>query len=84
MARTVGIHAPSEKIFQLIEDFHLWSRWSPWEQLGDNLKKTCFGPASAGEGRMEITDTSFPSSAVIRLDFIRPMEGHHNCRVLRL
>ena len=35
------------------------------------------GDKNVGQGRMEITDTSVPSRIVIKLDFIRPFEGHN-------
>lgn len=36
--RTASIKAPLEKIFPLINDFHRWSDWSPWEKLDPALK----------------------------------------------
>ena len=88
--RSIAIQAPPEKIFPLINDFHQWPSWSPWEKLDPNMKRTLSGSPSgtgsiyewdgnskAGKGRMEITD-SVPSSKVgIKLDFIKPMEGHN-------
>jgi uncharacterized protein YndB with AHSA1/START domain len=88
--RSIAIQAPPEKIFPLINDFHQWPSWSPWEKLDPNMKRTLSGPANgtgsvyewdgnskAGKGRMEITD-SVPSSKIgIKLDFIKPMEGHN-------
>ena len=87
--RTATIQASPEKIFPLINDYHNWPQWSPWEKLDPNMKRTMTGPQSgtgavyewegnskAGQGRMEITE-SVPSSKVgIKLDFIKPMEGH--------
>ena len=35
------------------------------------------GNSEVGSGRMEITDTSAPSKVVIKLDFIKPFEGHN-------
>src|SRR3954463_15087284 len=83
--RTATIQAPPEKIFPLINDFHNWPSWSPWEKLDPNMKRTLSGPPSgqgaayewegnnkAGKGRMEITN-SVPSSQVgLKLDFIKP------------
>ena len=88
--RSIAIQAPPEKIFPLINDFHQWPSWSPWEKLDPNMKRTLTGPPNgagsayewdgnnkAGKGRMEITD-SVPSSKVgIKLDFMKPMEGHN-------
>jgi hypothetical protein len=35
------------------------------------------GNSKAGEGRMEITDTSPRSRVTIKLDFLKPFEGHN-------
>jgi uncharacterized protein YndB with AHSA1/START domain len=88
--RTISIKAPPEKIFPLINDFHNWVSWSPYEKLDPNLKRTYSGPAAGegavyewegdgnvGKGRMEITDAPAPSRVAIQLDFIEPMEAHN-------
>jgi uncharacterized protein YndB with AHSA1/START domain len=88
--RATSIKAPPEKIFALIDDFHNWGSWSPYEKLDPAMKRTQSGAASGkgavyewqgdskvGQGRMEITDSSAPSKVVIKLDFIRPFEGHN-------
>ncbi len=87
--RTTTIKAPPEKIYALIDDFHRWDAWSPWEKLDPAMKKTFSGAASGkgaayawqgdnkvGEGRMEIADSTPSSKVVIKLDFIKPFEGH--------
>jgi hypothetical protein len=35
------------------------------------------GNSQVGQGRMEITDISQPSRVTIKLDFVRPLEGHN-------
>jgi hypothetical protein len=88
--RAAGIKAPPEKIFALIQDFHNWGTWSPWEKLDPNMKRTFSGPPSgkgasyawegnrdAGAGRMEITDAT-PAKVTLKLDFIKPFEAHNN------
>ena len=87
--RTVTINAPPDRIFPLINDFHNWPQWSPYEKLDPNLRRSFSGPANgqgatyewegnarAGKGRMEITQSVPPSKVAIRLDFIKPIEGH--------
>lgn len=87
--RSATINAPAEKIFPLINDFHEWVKWSPWEKLDPNLKRDHSGAASGvgakyawvgskkvGEGRMEIMDTQAPNKVTIKLDFIKPWEAH--------
>ena len=88
--RETRIQAPPEKIFALIDDFHSWGSWSPYEKLDPTMKKTLGGPAKGkgsvyewegngkvGKGRMEITDVSPPAKVTIQLDFVKPFEGHN-------
>ena len=88
--RSLAIKAPPEKIFPLIENFHRWSEWSPYEKLDPEMKRNYTGPDSGpgaayawdgsskvGAGSMKILRTSVPSSIVIKLDFIRPITGHN-------
>jgi uncharacterized protein YndB with AHSA1/START domain len=88
--RTASIKAPPEKIFALINDLHDWSAWSPYEKRDPAMKRTFSGAErgrgavyewdgnnNVGKGRMEITDTSPPNKVVIKLDFIKPFEGHN-------
>lgn len=88
--RTATIKADPGKVFSCINDFHNWAAWSPFEKLDPNMQKTFTGAASgkgavyewkgnnkAGEGRMEILDTSVPHKIVIKLDFLKPFEGHN-------
>ena len=88
--RAASIKAPPEKVFALINDLHSWGAWSPWEKVDPEMKRTHSGAASGngavyaweghnkvGAGRMEITEASPPSKIVIKLDFIKPLEGHN-------
>ena len=87
--RTTSIKASPEKIFALINDLHRWDSWSPWEKMDPAMQRTFSGATAGkgavyawqgnskvGEGRMEIADTSPPSRVMIKLDFIKPIEGH--------
>jgi uncharacterized protein YndB with AHSA1/START domain len=88
--RSAVIKAPSEKIFAVLSDFRRWPEWSPWEKLDPAMQRTLSGAASgpgavyawagnskAGQGRMEITDATPSSRLGIKLDFIKPFEGHN-------
>ena len=88
--RALLIKAPPEKIFPLINDFHNWGAWSPWEKMDLAMKKTHSGATSGkgavyawegnnkvGQGSMEITESSSPAKIIIKLDFIKPFEGHN-------
>ena len=88
--RSTSIKAPPEKVFALINDFHNWKQWSPWENIDPNLKRTYSGAArgkgtayawegnsKVGTGSMEILDTTPPAKIVIKLDFMKPFEAHN-------
>ncbi len=88
--RSASIKAPPEKIFALINDLRGWSAWSPYEKKDPAMKRTFSGPSSGkgaiyawdgdknvGKGRMEITEVTPPSKVLIKLDFIKPFEGHN-------
>lgn len=89
--RTATIQAPPEKIFPLINDYHNWPQWSPWEKIDPSMRRTFSGPSSgtgsvyewdgnskAGKGRMEIAESVPASKIAIKLDFIKPMETNNN------
>jgi K+-transporting ATPase KdpF subunit len=88
--RAAAINAPPEKIFSLIDDFHQWRSWSPWEDRDPAMKRSFEGTErgkgavyawdgnkNVGAGRMEILTATAPSTIVIKLDFIKPFEGHN-------
>jgi Polyketide cyclase / dehydrase and lipid transport len=95
--RVATIKAPAESIFSLINDFHRWGGWSPWETRDPAMKRTFSGAESGkgavyawdgnknvGSGRMEILDTSVPSKITIKLDFFTPFEGHNTAEFTML
>jgi uncharacterized protein YndB with AHSA1/START domain len=95
--RAATVKAPPEKIFPLINDFHQWGTWSPYEKKDPAMKRSYSGAASGkgavyawdgnknvGSGRMEILDTSAPSKIVIKLDFFTPFEGHNTAEFTML
>jgi uncharacterized protein YndB with AHSA1/START domain len=86
--RSATIAAPAQTVFDLVADFHNWRRWSPWEDLDPDLRRTYSGAESgpgavyewsgnrkAGQGRMEITDAKAPSHVKIALDFVKPFKS---------
>jgi hypothetical protein len=95
--RATTVRASPEKIFPLINDFHQWGTWSPYETRDPAMKRSYSGPASGkgavygwdgnkniGSGRMEILDTSAPAKIVIKLDFFKPFEGHNTAEFTML
>jgi len=88
--RSLLIKAPPETLFALINDFHRWGIWSPWENKDPAMKRTFSGAPSGtgavyawegnknvGSGRMEILESATASKIVIKLDFFKPFEGHN-------
>jgi uncharacterized protein YndB with AHSA1/START domain len=95
--RATTVKAPPEKIFPLINDFHQWVAWSPYEHRDPALKRTYSGVESGkgavyawdgnnnvGSGRMEILESAVPSKIVIKLDFFKPFEGHNTAEFTML
>lgn len=88
--RSVTIKAPPEKLFAQIDTLGAWQTWSPYEKYDAAMKRTYEGPASGkgaayawdgnskvGAGRMEIIESVPSSKVVLKLDFVRPFEGHN-------
>lgn len=86
--RTIAIKAPPEKIFVLVNDFHAWGSWSPWEKLDPNMTRTFSGAQhgqgaiyewtgndKVGAGRMEVTEQLVPTRVGIKLDFLKPFKS---------
>ncbi len=95
--RAISIKAPAEKIFPLINDFHQWVAWSPYENKDPAMKRTYSGAESGkgavyawagnnnvGSGRMEILEAAVPSKIAIKLDFFKPFEGHNTAEFTML
>ena len=87
VVRSTTIQAEPGRIHPLINDFHEWPQWSPWEDIDPDLQRTYTGPASgvgahyawqgnrrAGEGSMEITGST-PEQINLDLAFMKPFES---------
>jgi len=86
--RSAVIPASAEDIFPLVNSFHEWTKWSPWETVDPGMDRRYFGSDSgvgagyewsgnrkAGSGTMEIVE-SVPSSLIkIRLQFTKPFKA---------
>ncbi|MDB5553592.1 MAG: polyketide cyclase [Rhizobium sp.] len=88
--RSAEIKAPADTVFALINDFRQWPKWSPWEKLDPNLKRSLSGTEAGrgsvyewegdkkvGAGRMEILDSVPPSRVDIKLSFLRPFKAEN-------
>ena len=89
--RSISIKAAPDKIYPLVSDFHRWADWSPWEALDPAMQRSHSGAPSGpgavyswdgnqavGAGRMEVMAAQPPAKVTIKLDFIRPFEGHNS------
>ena len=95
--RSATIKAPADKIFAVLNDFHQWGGWSPWEHKDPEMKRTFSGSETGkgaiyawdgnnnvGSGQMEIVEVTTPSKVVIKLDFFRPFEAHNTAEFTML
>lgn len=93
--RTATMNAPAEKIFPYIDGLKRWTEWSPYEGRDPAMKRTYSGAESGkgaayewdgndnvGKGRMEIVDSTPPHRVVIKLDFLKPFEGHNMAELI--
>ena len=85
--RSITVNAPAPRVHGLVDDFHSWTSWSPWEDLDPALQRTYTGPErgvgahyawsgnrKAGAGSMEIT-RSTPEEIAIALEFLKPFKS---------
>ena len=84
--RSITVDAAPAAIAPLIEDFHRWTAWSPWEAVDPAMLRSYGGPdrgvgavyewagKKSGAGRMEVKDVQ-PERITIQLDFLRPMKA---------
>jgi hypothetical protein len=88
--RSIAVKAELAKVFALLNDFHAFGSWSPWEKLDPKMKTNHSGAASGvgaiytwdgnddvGAGRMEILKSEPDTRVVVKLDFLKPFEGHN-------
>lgn len=88
--RSAVIKAPPEKVYALVNDFHQWQQWSPWERMDPGMRRDHSGAPNGvgalyawegnkkvGKGQMEITQSTAPSRVVVKLDFLAPFEAHN-------
>lgn len=85
VSRSAVIKAPPQRVFDIVNDFHHFPQWSPWQHLDPNMQTTYAGPQNgigssyawsgndkAGQGSMKITEAQAPSKIAMQLDFIKP------------
>ncbi|RYC12976.1 SRPBCC family protein [Nocardioides zhouii] len=87
LSRSTRIDAPPTRVHALLDDFHQWQRWSPWEGLDPAMERDYSGPAAgvgstyrwsgnkkAGEGEMRMT-ASTVSRVAVDLEFLKPFKA---------
>ena len=47
--RSITVKAPASRVHDLVNDFHHWTGWSPWEDLDPDLQRTYTGPDATGK-----------------------------------
>ena len=91
--RSITVNAPAPRVHGLVDDFHSWTSWSPWEDLDPELHRTYTGPErgvgahyawsgnrKAGAGSMEIT-SSTPEGIDITVAFLKPFKATNQTRL---
>ncbi len=86
--RSTTIDASPAKVFALINDFHEWAKWSPWEKIDPSMAKTYEGSEAgkgavyrwsgdnkAGQGVMTILESAADSRIEIELAFLKPFQA---------
>jgi len=87
--RSARLPASPAQVLALLQDFHQWQRWSPWEQIDPSMQRSYSGASSgpgavyawsgngkAGSGRMEIRAVD-SARVLIQIDFLKPFEAHN-------
>ena len=87
VVRSTTIAADPARIHALIDDFHEWPAWSPWEEVDPDMERTYSGAEKgagaeyawagdrkAGVGSMRIV-SSTPERIELVLAFERPMKA---------
>lgn len=91
VTRSTTIAATPDRVYDELADFRNWQRWSPWEDLDPDLRRTYSGAESgtgsvyawsgnrkAGQGRMEMTEAVRPSRVAIDLAFEKPWKARND------
>lgn len=88
-SREIQIDAAPAAVMPLLDDFHNWTAWSPWEEMDPDLKRTYSGAErgagaqyawegnnKVGTGRMEITNAT-DELVEIDLEFLKPFKARN-------
>lgn len=91
--RSATFKATPDVPFALVNDFHQWGQWSPWEKLDPAQKKTFTGAAQGtgssyawegndkvGAGRMTIEESKPNELVRLKLEFLKPFASTSDTR----
>ena len=87
VTRSTSIAADPARVHALVNDFHEWQKWSPWEDVDPDLQRTYSGSDAgvgahyawsgnkkAGAGSMEIAGST-PERIDVDLSFLKPFKA---------
>lgn len=87
VVRSITVNAQQARVHALVDDFHAWRGWSPWEGIDPLMERTYSGPdhgpgafyswsgnRKAGAGSMQITSSS-PDRVELVLSFLKPFKA---------
>ncbi|MFY2789322.1 SRPBCC family protein [Rhodococcus sp. KRD162] len=88
--RSTVVQADAATVHALIDDFHEWVKWSPYEGLDPDLMRTYAGPDAgvgasyawsgnrkAGAGTMTIIESVPGELVVLDLEFTKPFKNRN-------
>ena len=86
--RSAVMTAPPQVVYGIVNDFHRWPDWSPWQHLDPAMKTTIQGSGvgagttyswvgnnDAGEGSMAITESTPANHIAMKLEFVKPFKS---------
>ncbi|WP_432478868.1 SRPBCC family protein [Nocardioides sp. GXQ0305] len=89
ITRSIDVDAEPSTLHALVDDFHEWTKWSPWEDVDPALQRTYSGAERgvgahyawsgnrrAGQGSMEIVGST-PEQIAVKLVFEKPWKAEN-------
>jgi Polyketide cyclase / dehydrase and lipid transport len=87
VVRSMTMQADANTVFNAVNDFAIWPKWSPWGKMDPTMKNVISTPSSgvgaknswdgkeAGVGEQIITSSAQGQHVHIDLNFMKPMES---------
>ena len=91
--RSITVNAPARVVHRLVDDFHQWPRWSPWEDLDPDLQRTYSGadrvsaPSTSGRGTARPAAAGWrspaprPEGVDLTVEFLKPFRSTSQTRL---